>query len=336
MAKKKRLGFIDLAKAIAFAMVVCGHTFVPGSRLRAIIYSFHMPLYFILAGYTFSKKPMTKTIVNSAKRLMLPYALYFIAASAIPSLFIWTQEGRLSEAFSLAKIFFFVAGDNHDIAPAGAIWTLVALYLARVILNALAILFEKHGTSLPLQGIICAAITTVGFTIGDVLGIWLPLCFDIGLAGVFFMWSGYAMQQLEIVEKPINPAFLLIPLAIWALEIGTGLPGWNQAISMVGREYRVFPLAVFGAISASYLLIKACHFIESVSISWDASWLPRRAIGFGERIGRASLKLYLIHCLDFNFSWGAVNFPLFGSTALTAAIARLTFDILILLLFESI
>ncbi|MBQ3337976.1 MAG: acyltransferase family protein, partial [Atopobiaceae bacterium] len=76
MPEKKRLGFIDLAKAIAFMMVVCGHTFLPGSRVRAIIYSFHMPLYFVLAGYTFSKKPMVKAVVNSAKRLILPYALY--------------------------------------------------------------------------------------------------------------------------------------------------------------------------------------------------------------------------------------------------------------------
>lgn len=201
---------------------------------------------------------------------------------------------------------------------------------------ALFLVLDKHEAATLVQGVVCGAVATVGYLLGGVFGIWLPMALDISLMGVFFMWNGYAVRRLEIVEKPINPAFLLIPLAIRALEIGTGLPGWNQAISLVGREYRVFPLAVFGAISASYLLIKACHFIESVSIGWDASWLPRRAIGFGERIGRASLKLNLIHCLDFNFSWGAVYFPLFSSTALTAAIARLSFDILILLLFESI
>ena len=48
------------------------------------------------------------------------------------------------------------------------------------------------------------------------------------------------------------------------------------------------------------------------------------------------MKLYLIHCFDFYLSWGSIGIPLLGSTSLFATLARLTFDILVLLLFESI
>ena len=142
------------------------------------------------------------------------------------------------------------------------------------------------------------------------------------------------MRQLGIIERKTNLLFLIIPLAIWVLEIASGLPGWNQAISMVGREYRVFPLAVSGAVSASYLLIKACFYIESISISWNPPRFHQAVLEFGERVGKASLKLYLIHCLDFFFSWEAIDIPLLGSTALFASIARVSFDILILFLFS--
>ena len=334
MAEKKRLGSIDLAKAVAFALVVCGHTFPVGGRFRAIIYSFHMPLYFVLAGYTFSKKPLGTTIRSSAKRLLLPYALFYFTASCIPSVLIWTESGRLAKLKELFLRFIFVAGNGHGIDDTGAIWTLVALFLSRVILTVLFNLFEKRNLGLHAQGAICTSVALAGYGIAAGLGIRLPMCFDIGMVGTLFMWSGYALRKTGLIEKRFNPALLLIPLAIWILEIRTGLPEWTQAVSMLGQEYLVLPLAWTGAICASFLLIKACQAVETAFEGWEATSLPRRVLSFGEYLGKSGLKLYLIHCLDFNFAWTSINIALLGSTALTASIARFAFDILILVLFS--
>ncbi len=334
MPEKKRLGFIDLAKAIAFMMVVCGHTFVPGSRLRAIIYSFHMPLFFILAGYTFRTKSQKTAVVTSAKRLLLPYALAYTTVTVIPSVLIWTQERRFAKLISLLKSFVYTTGDGHVIESTGAFWFLVALFFSRIIFNALLLVLEKHDASTLVQGIVCGAVATLSYVLGGVFTIWLPMALDIALMGVFFMWSGYAMRQTGIVERKMNPLLLIIPFAIWAGEIATGLPGWNQPLSMLGRTYNAFPLAVFGAICASFLLIKACHSIEAVFGEQPDRSIPKRILSSGEWVGRMCMKLYLIHCFDFYLSWDSIGIPLLGSTSLFATLARLSFDILVLLLFS--
>lgn len=48
-----RIDWIDVAKGIAILLVIIGHTVQFGSATRNVIFSFHMPLFFILSGYTF-------------------------------------------------------------------------------------------------------------------------------------------------------------------------------------------------------------------------------------------------------------------------------------------
>ena len=49
----KRLDYIDAAKAIAIILVIIGHSnwlsAIP--RVGGMIYSFHMPLFFIISGF---------------------------------------------------------------------------------------------------------------------------------------------------------------------------------------------------------------------------------------------------------------------------------------------
>lgn len=48
---KKRIAWVDIAKAIAIIGMIVGHE-VTNDTLRIFIFSFHMPLFFILSGYT--------------------------------------------------------------------------------------------------------------------------------------------------------------------------------------------------------------------------------------------------------------------------------------------
>ena len=51
MRSKVHFGFLDLAKGLGILMVILGHGMFPNHFL---IDSFHMPLFFILAGITFT------------------------------------------------------------------------------------------------------------------------------------------------------------------------------------------------------------------------------------------------------------------------------------------
>lgn len=50
--KNDRIAWIDIAKGITIILVIIGHVVPFDSATRNVIFSFHMPLFFILSGYT--------------------------------------------------------------------------------------------------------------------------------------------------------------------------------------------------------------------------------------------------------------------------------------------
>ena len=72
---KKRIAWIDFLKGIMIVCVIIGHTYPVDSIIRNIIFSFHMPLYFVLSGYTIkeiSKQDILKSFVKDIRRLIVP------------------------------------------------------------------------------------------------------------------------------------------------------------------------------------------------------------------------------------------------------------------------
>ena len=59
--KSNKRNDISIAKAIGIILMVAGHIFITNETqpLHDFIYSFHMPLFFILSGFCFSKKHLS-------------------------------------------------------------------------------------------------------------------------------------------------------------------------------------------------------------------------------------------------------------------------------------
>lgn len=72
---KKRVEWIDMAKGYGIILVIVGH--IPIEKfLKHWIYSFHMPLFFFLAGYVFKKETLLKEfMIKRIRGLIVPYFL---------------------------------------------------------------------------------------------------------------------------------------------------------------------------------------------------------------------------------------------------------------------
>ena len=114
----KRLADIDIAKGIGIILVVLGHLLSEsGGVLHDWIYSFHMPLFFVLSGITLSPG---RSLTKLAFRTLIPYLVWSVAATIyeiICSAQIW-------------KSILFVNSINtlstYGIAP---FWFLPALFI---------------------------------------------------------------------------------------------------------------------------------------------------------------------------------------------------------------
>lgn len=79
----ERKYWIDWAKVFGIYLVVLGHTTDGSELIRPLIYSFHMPLFFMISGYLEKKYSGSAIsyIKKTAKRLLIPYLIYGIIST---------------------------------------------------------------------------------------------------------------------------------------------------------------------------------------------------------------------------------------------------------------
>lgn len=74
---KRRIEYIDIAKALGVFLVLAGHTGLP-LPFRSWIYSFHMPLFFFISGIWFRKRPWKDSLVRGIGAYLVPYLGYSV------------------------------------------------------------------------------------------------------------------------------------------------------------------------------------------------------------------------------------------------------------------
>lgn len=67
-----RLSYMDIAKGFGILCVIAGH--MGNETINRFVFSFHMPLFFIISGYFLSQKNTAKEVLGKrCKQLLPPY-----------------------------------------------------------------------------------------------------------------------------------------------------------------------------------------------------------------------------------------------------------------------
>lgn len=238
--------------------------------LHDLVYSFHMPLFFMLAGYTMRPKPRKTVLVSSFKRLIAPYmvvcCILLLFAIVPPN----SINPNLDSQRSLAVVAveaLYASGQEGDIAghtfqAIGAIWFLPCLFWARLILNEVLLRTQGHsGFKKLAQPIVVIAITALGFVIGNMQR--LPFDLDTALVAVFFMYVGYLAKVFDISKAPGWVWLGLI--AVWMLY---NVAGNNE---MAIRAYLDNPYSMITSTAGSLVIMKLCMEVEKLgAAAFDA------------------------------------------------------------------
>ncbi len=128
MVTKERLNYIDIAKGIGILLVVLGHTITNESPIKTWLYSFHMPLFFIISGilckHTHEEdKKFTEIFVSKCKRLIIPYVSFELIY-----IFLW----MIFHDFSLAALRWNIIDSLLLYCKVGANWFLATLFVVEL------------------------------------------------------------------------------------------------------------------------------------------------------------------------------------------------------------
>ncbi len=289
MQRKK---WADIAKAFAIIAVVVGHTENIPSLLSAFIFSFHMPLFFVMSGYFMKDTDNIKSsIKKDAKNLLIPYAATCLLITALAAVVAFLKKQSI---ITVIKTWVFASAyGSGGLIPSflegkvrgiGAIWFLLALFFAKSFIYLTQELGKYQWVGLLIIGYI--GYSTTNF-------IWLPFSIQAGMCAAFYVYLGKQFNKYRLFEKTYNSGKISLYISLPLIWIFTAYYGGR--LYMVGNTYGNGLLDVIGSFCAVFTIVWISMLIEK--------FIPVITKFFGF-IGKNTLIILCTHIIEMNvFPW---------------------------------
>lgn len=112
--------------------------------LHSWIYSFHMPLFFLISGFLYSltnsdflKIPTLKFIKKKTIRLLVPYLVLGVVLFAIK--FAFSGLSHANRTFSVSGFFAMFVNTGYPSSTMGYLWYVFTLFVIFIIVSLLAL-----------------------------------------------------------------------------------------------------------------------------------------------------------------------------------------------------
>lgn len=292
MREARHVEWIDLLKGISILLVIVGHTIPEQTILWVMLYSFHIPLFFIISGYTFKRVPKEKIITyfwHDVKRILLPVVILRLISCLIGVGY--KRYDLATGVFDMFRRIKWAVVDDMTVknllsmeikVPGiGILWFLMALFVAKSVYRILLYIPAKYR----------AVIIFVGMLANMYMGynkFMLPLSFNIVFLVMLFMEFGYELNQFDAVSKSLPRWIYVILTALWL----TATLLFGTYIQVAGNIYKYGLVCVVNAMVASYMIIKCANTYCKANIRISTVEKALLIVGVN------SMELYALHFFD--------------------------------------
>lgn len=116
--QKKRICYIDIAKGFAMLCIIAGHFGIASAN--RFVYTFHVPLFFLLSGYFLSTKTdFLPSMKQKARQLLVPYYITGIVSlqSPLSSITLSGQKSTLCKTQKASLVLYSMAQEHPILIP---------------------------------------------------------------------------------------------------------------------------------------------------------------------------------------------------------------------------
>lgn len=267
---------IDVAKGIAIITVVLGHVvtsyhnsnlmmdYAVPNYLCELVYSFHMPLFFMISGYLVSTKDFGWASCWSAVRKnLISYGIPYVAFCVISFVLKLVFSGSVNTRVSFTDLLLI------PLYPIGMMWFLYALLVVSVLHILMVCIFADKGKRMTVELSISAIVFVVVAYVGKSdLGIY-----DSAKYWLWYSFGIYVMPQItKCLSNKLSVSYLIGSIVYCVIVYL--LPEHNI-------KWLMIVTTILMAIMGSLMVLKIAN------ISRDNKLL--------NNVGRLSLPIYLIH-----------------------------------------
>lgn len=301
IVKKPRVEWIDSAKAIGILCVIFAHGVMKGDVV-AYLYSFHLPLFFILNGLTLridSEESFGAFLERKMKSYLIPIAFLGIL-SVLADL-------ALHEALGIKPSFdFFINGliQLYQQVRSYPLWFVGTLFVSDILCYWLVRLGHGH---LWLSSIWASMMLTIAIFYNFYYHTWIMWNLDVALFGSVFVFCGHVFAA-PFNKKPRE--FLLAKrwrsLIASLVLLGIGMP----LVYLTIKKFNGAHLEMWAGLYRPYYLILPIALINSFGVIFFSRAITNKPLAF---IGQSTIVLLAFH--------QRVGFPIFNHYVAKAWVA---------------
>ncbi|WP_345969002.1 acyltransferase family protein [Curtobacterium luteum] len=276
MVASQRSVAVDLVRVIGVVAIVAGHVWDQRHFAQAGLYTWHVPVFFLLTGYLWKSDRTTGfEIRRRARTLLVPYLSWLIIVTVV-----WyTVRAARGEPFDTHLLTQLPLGGNSISRPYSAFWFVTALFFAAIYMR----FSERLHPALP-------------WFVGGIGVIWcigaphavamIPESAGTAIAAVIFLAIGRSVRAArDSITRPALTGVVLLLPAWWV-----GWSGATATLNMKGGNLGtpVASVIVAAAISVGLLLI--AEGIEQYLPQWSRTVILE--------IAACAIPIILLHTLS--------------------------------------
>ncbi|MGR2753252.1 acyltransferase family protein [Agromyces arachidis] len=269
-----RSAALDVVRVVGLAAVVLGHVSTEG-MVRPLLYSWHVPVFFVISGYLWrSSRPVGDEVRRRARSLLVPYVLWLAIVTVAWAVFSAVVAGGLSLPDPIA----LALGGSRIGGQYAAFWFVTALFAAVVAMRALSAVR-------PWLPVVVGSAAVGVATVAPELVSTIPWSAGVGLIALVFLAFGRWLAEVRHrVRAPLELGVVLV-LGGLAMTASGLVEPVDLKVADVGTP--VAGLAVAAAVSAGLILVAEVL----------APRLPSWAAGAATAIASAAMPVILTHAL---------------------------------------
>lgn len=233
-----RLTEFDILKGIGILLVIICHTFM--KEIGPFITAFHMPLFFIVAGYFYKQATFNVHLKKDFRRLVVPYLFICIVIMLIASV----QESRDKHGLSIVVDVFYGCGTSA--------WFLLGLFGSRLIFNRVLSVYPRRYMILSL------IISSIPFAISLYTELPTTLSIFSSICGVVFVAIGYYVKLHHVLEFLDSHKMVAITLS-FLLWLNTSIFG---AVDLHYSVFKLWIIDYLGACGGTYMCFTISKFMD--------------------------------------------------------------------------
>lgn len=263
---KDRIKWIDVLKFVGIFCIYLGHFAKSAGNAYLYVFSFHVPLFFFLAGCTetMNKETLThKRIIKKIKTLLIPF-LFFAFISLLANLII--TNGGLGSVYQSIKMI--LNGCIRNKFYAGSLWFLSCLFVVSLIFELLLKLKYKA-----VQILMVVFVFAISFS-GSPFRIVNPpkLFFNVDSAIYYFIYYYLGYISFEKINKllthksNINTIIIIVSGSLSFIYSALLFFGKNIYVPLYSIPYIKIIATTFSALTSIWFFVILAYCLQNVKI----------------------------------------------------------------------